>query len=103
MVLTIAFLFAAAEILIGVALALDLLNFDRIRSWFERCREAFRSKAGHLRLSLYEKLKNGQHRVVYGIFDPGTSTFVQGESVTANCIDPEIASLHKGTPRVIYQ
>ncbi len=102
MILTLGLLFTAAEVLIGVVYALDLLSFDRIRGWFERCREAIRSDAGHLRVSLHEKIKNGQHRIIYGIFDARTSTFVQGETVTANRIDPEIASLHQGAPLVIY-
>lgn len=100
MIFTAPLLFLLAETLIGLVLA--FLSLSRVKSWFEQRLSAFAADRDHLRISLLEKLKTGQHRIVYGIFNKRTSQFVDGESVTAEEIDPEIAGYHDGTPVVIY-
>ena len=92
-------LILAAEILTGIVLT--VLPWSRIKGWFQE-RAGSMVNLNHLRISLHEKLATGQHRVVYGIFNKQTSTFLEGESVTADQIGPEIAALHDDAPLVVF-
>ena len=89
----------AAELLACVAIR--YLSWDRVKNWFQQ-RSATVVDPDHLHITLHEKLTTGEHRVVYGLFNKSTSTFVDGESITAKQIDPEIARLHGDTPVVVY-
>ncbi len=100
MILTATVLFILAEMLVGIVLS--FLPWSRIKDWFTSRETTINADGDQLRVTLYEKLKNGQHRVVYGIFNQATSKFIEGEAVVAEEIDKEIENFHKGNPLVVY-
>jgi hypothetical protein len=99
-ILTATVLFVLAEILIGVVLI--FLPWSRIKGWFTNHESVINADEENLRVTLHEKLGNGQHRVVYGIFNKSTSQFVDGEVAVTEQIDDEIAAFHKDAPLVVY-
>jgi hypothetical protein len=100
LILTATVLFILAEILIGVVLV--FLPWSRIKGWFTNHESVINADDENLRVTLHEKLGNGQHRVVYGIFNKATSQFLDGEVAVAEEIDDEIAAFHKDTALVVY-
>lgn len=93
-------LWILAELL--VTLVIKFLSWDRIKSWFAARDTEINANVHELAVTLHEKMKTGQHRVVYGIFNTVTSKFTEGEAVVADLIDAELSELHKDSPLVVY-
>jgi hypothetical protein len=85
-----------------VAVIVHFLSWDRIKSWFTSRDTEINANDDQLRVTLHEKMKTGQHRVVFGIFNTATSKFIEGETVVADTIDSELSEFHKDSPLVVY-
>jgi hypothetical protein len=101
MSLTIALILILAEVLFTVVIS--HLNWKRIADWFLNREAAIETDDSKLRITLHEKMKSGQHRVVYGIFNSATEQFTDGEVVIADSIDEELMEHHKDMPLVVYK
>ncbi len=93
-------LWTAVEVL--AVIVVKFLPWSRVRDWFVSRDGGAHVDEDHLRVTLHEKLKTGKHRVVYGVFNRETATFVDGESVVADNIDEELREIHHDQPVVVY-
>ena len=85
-----------------VAAIIQFLSWERIKGWFADRETVIDANDDHLRVTLHERMKTGQHRVVFGIFNTATSKFTEGETVVADTIASELAEFHKDSPLVVY-
>jgi hypothetical protein len=77
---------------------LTILTVKKVNSWFRKKGEtASKHEVGFL---LKERIKNGDYKVVTGIFNKDTNTITDYEAIRTGCIDYELS---KQPDMLIYQ
>lgn len=87
----------------AVAVILAVLSFSRIRQWLRKRSGLIEEDPRRVRVSVHERMKNGEYRTVYGIFDPVHREFVEAEIAESGEIDEELRRIHRDSPVVEYR
>jgi hypothetical protein len=79
------------------------LSWLRILGWFRKKEPVKNSDPDNLALTLQEKLNNGKFSTVMGIFNARTGELVDGEVISSEQIDPQLAEVHRNNELVVYE
>lgn len=85
-----------------VAISLTILYWDEILDWFRQRQSIKASDTSNICLTLKQKLKSGEYKVVQGIFNTESNELLDGRVVEAKELDKQISAQHKNNDLVIY-
>jgi hypothetical protein len=100
-------MFFLIPFIIGAATALGVvvlvcLNWDRIVDWFKGRRALKQSDKDNIAFTLQQKLSNGKHKTVEGIFNKGSNKLLDGTVYESETIDEQLAEYHRNDELVVY-
>ncbi len=93
---------AAVTFLTIAAIVVAVLSFDAIVDWFVEQIRAGQVNKNQLCVTLLKQIKEGDYKIVQGIFDTTSNQCVVERTVEAKKVDPEFLRAHDRNGRAVW-
>jgi len=85
------------------AVALIILHWQEIASWFQSRQNLVKSDYDNIAFTLNRNLQQGSYTVVQGIFNKRQGEIIDAKQLTANQMDSTMNQFHANNDLVIYK
>ncbi|EHJ14653.1 hypothetical protein [Crocosphaera watsonii] len=83
-----------AGIALTAAVVIAVLSYEKFMQWFQQRQGLVQSDKDLINVSFIKRYHNGNYRTVQGVFDTGTSEYVDTQTTESHSLDSRIANAH---------